>query len=317
MGFGDRWIRWIYFCISTVKFSVLINRSPVGFFSTQKGLRQGDPLSPYLFILAMEGLSQLLARAKELQWIQGFQVGSNPATTVNVSHLLYADDTLIFCGADREQVSNLNTTLIVFEAISGLYINMLKSAIYLVNQVDNLEELAGILSCKIGSLPTTYLGLLLGASFKSSGIWNGVIEKMEKRLATWKMQYLSMGGRLTLINSVLDSIPTYCMSLFPIPGSILKQIDRLRRRFLWEGNSLTHKYSLVKWKSVTQPKFQGGLGIRNLQLHNKSLLMKWLWRYGQTEAGFWRDIIKAKYGIQDRWCPMKSTEPHALGSGNT
>lgn len=155
MGFGDRWIRWIYFCISTVKFSVLINRSPVGFFSTQKGLRQGVPLSPYLFILAMEGLSQLLARAKELQWIQGFQVGSNPATTVNVSHLLYADDTLTFCQADREQVSNLDTTLIVFEAISGLYINMLKSAIYPVNQVDNLEELAGILSCKIGSLPTT------------------------------------------------------------------------------------------------------------------------------------------------------------------
>ena len=103
------------------------------------------------------------------------------------------------------------------------------------------------------------------------------------------------------------------MSLFPIPGSILKQIDRLRRRFLWEGNSLTHKYSLVKWKSVTQPKFQGGLGIRNLQLHNKSLLMKWLWRYGQTKAGFWRDIIKAKYGIQDHWCPMKSTEPHGVG----
>lgn len=103
MGFGDSWIRWIYFCISTVKFSVLINISLVGFFSTQKGLRQGDPLSPFLFIQAMEGLSQFLARAKELQWIQGFQVGSNPATTVNVSHLLYADDTLIFCGADRQQ----------------------------------------------------------------------------------------------------------------------------------------------------------------------------------------------------------------------
>ena len=110
---------------------------------------------------------------------------------------------------------------------------MLKSPIYPVNQVDNLEELAGILSCKIGSLPTTYLGLPLGASFKSSGIWNGVIEKIEKRLATWKMQYLSMGRRLTLINNVQESIPTYYMSLFPIPGSILKQIDRLRRRFLW------------------------------------------------------------------------------------
>ncbi|KAG5616309.1 hypothetical protein H5410_016133 [Solanum commersonii] len=136
---------------------------------------------------------------------------------------------------------------------------------------------------------------------------------MEKRLATWKMQYLSMGGRLTLINSVLDSIPTCCMSLFPIPSSILKKMDRLRRRFLWEGNILTHKYSLGKWQSVTQPKTQGGLGIRNLKLHNNILFMKWLWRYGQTGTGFWRDVIKAKYGIQDHWCPKESNEPHGVG----
>lgn len=86
--------------------------------------------------------------------------------------------------------------------------------IYPVNQVANLEELADILSCKTGSLPTTYLGLPLGASFKSSGIGNGVIEKMEKRLASWKMQYLSKGGRLTLINNVLDNIPTYDIIYF-------------------------------------------------------------------------------------------------------
>ncbi|CAN4100742.1 unnamed protein product [Withania somnifera] len=111
IDFGER---WIYFCISTGKFSVLINRSPVGFFSIQKGLKQGGPLFPFLFILAIEGLSQLLSKTKELQWVQEFQVGNNPSTTVNVSHLLYADYTLIFCGADRQQVSNLNTTLIIF-----------------------------------------------------------------------------------------------------------------------------------------------------------------------------------------------------------
>ena len=84
-------------------------------FLYSKGVEAGGIHSVLLFILAMEGLSQLLARAKELQWIQGFQVGSNPATTVNVSHLLYADDTIIFCGADKQQVSNLNTTLIVLK----------------------------------------------------------------------------------------------------------------------------------------------------------------------------------------------------------
>lgn len=141
---------------------ILVNRSPNGFFSPQKGLRQGDPLSPVLFILGMEELTQLLVRAKELQWIQGFQVGRNHNTSGTVSHLLYADDTLIFCGADSQQVNHLNMTLMVFESTS-LHINMLKSKNYPVNEVPNLEVLAEILSCKTDSLPTTYLGLPLGA----------------------------------------------------------------------------------------------------------------------------------------------------------
>lgn len=193
-----------------------------------------------------------------MQWIQGFQVGRNPDNTFTISHLLYADDTLVFCGAESSQVSYLNPTLLIFESLSGLHINMLKNIIYPVNEVPNLEELADLLCCKIGSLPTTYLGFPLGAKFKSVGIWGGIIEKMEKRLATWQMQYLSLGGRLTLTNSVLDSIPTYCMSLYPMPSSVLKQMDKLRRRFLWDGNSTTQKFSLVKWSKVTQPKIQGG-----------------------------------------------------------
>nr|XP_009610448.1 uncharacterized protein LOC104104150 [Nicotiana tomentosiformis]XP_016449348.1 PREDICTED: uncharacterized protein LOC107774363 [Nicotiana tabacum] len=146
------------------------DRSPVGFFSPHKGLRQGDQLSPFLFILAMEGLSHILGRAKELRWIQGFQVGRNPANSVTVSHLLYANDTLIFCDTERSQVINLNLILLIFEVLSGLHINMLKSIIYPVNEVQNLEDLAEILSCKTGSFPTTYLGLPLGAKFKSTGI---------------------------------------------------------------------------------------------------------------------------------------------------
>lgn len=130
MGFGDRWIKWI-----TLKYSILVNRSPVGFFSPQKGIRQGDPLSPFLFILAMEGLSKMLDKAKQMQWIEGFRVGRNIENTVTVSHLLYADDTLIFCGAEKLQLQYLNLTLLLFEAISGLHINMLKSVIFPVNVV--------------------------------------------------------------------------------------------------------------------------------------------------------------------------------------
>ncbi|XP_075083624.1 uncharacterized protein LOC142167360 [Nicotiana tabacum] len=223
-----------------------------------------------------------------------------------------SNDTLIFCGAERLQVSHLNLTLLIFEGISGLQINMLKSTIYLINEVSNLEELAEFLCCKIGSLPTTYLGLPLGAKYKSIGVWSDVVEKVEKRLSAWQMQYLSMGGRLTLIISVLDSIPSYCMSLYPMPSSVLKQLERLRRRFLWEGNNTTHKFPLVKWAKVIRPKYDGGMGLRNLKLHNKNMLMKWLWRYGQLELAYWEDVITTKHGAQNQWCTKENNAPHEI-----
>lgn len=105
---------------STVKFSVLVNMCPVGFFSSQKGLRQGDPISPLLFILATEGLSQMLERVKELQWIKGFQIGRNPASMINISYLLFAHDTLIFCGAEEPKSTN-SVSPSLFLRLSLLY----------------------------------------------------------------------------------------------------------------------------------------------------------------------------------------------------
>lgn len=122
-----------------------------------------------------------------------------------------------------------------------------------------------------------------------------------------------MGDRLTLINSVLDNLPTYLMSLFPIPGKVLKQIDKYRRNFLWEGNSKSHKFHLVKWKKVTQPKFQGGLGIRDLRIHNKSMLMKWLWKYSQEDQVLWKEVVTAKHGIKNHWCTKVSRTPFGVG----
>ncbi|KAF3654186.1 hypothetical protein FXO37_16616 [Capsicum annuum] len=270
MGFGERWIKWIKFNITTVKYSVLVNGN-------------------------------------------GFNVGTR--NTVNVSHLLYADETLVFCGANRSQVLYLNLTLLIFESLSGLHINMLKSVIFPVNEVSDLEELAGILGCNIGSLPTTYLGLSLGAAFGSTSIWDGVIEKFEKKLASWQMQYLSMGGILTLINSVLDSISTYYMTRFPIPSKILKQLDRIRRDFLWEGNNKDHKFHLVKWIKVVRPKQMGGLDIKDLALHNKCLLMKWIWRYIQVDQALWKEVIKAKHGVENHWCSKLSNSPHGKKKG--
>lgn len=118
------------------------------------------------------------------------------------THLQYADDALIFCEANKNQLMILRVIFVLFEAISGLHINWNKSFIYPVNEVPNLTSLAGVLGGSIGELPTVYLGMALGDQNRSIDIWNGVIEKCEKRLVNWISQYLFLGGRLTLINSV-------------------------------------------------------------------------------------------------------------------
>ena len=169
MGFGSKWIRWINWCISTAPFSVLFNGSPTGFFRSSRDLRQGDPLSPYLFVIRMEALSCLLKRAVEGNFISGCRFGGRDGGEIVISHLLYADDTILFCEANSEQLVYLRWTLMWFEAFSGLKINLNKSKIIPLGKVDNVEVLASELGCGVGSLPTMYLGLPLGAPSQGYG----------------------------------------------------------------------------------------------------------------------------------------------------
>ncbi|WMV15373.1 hypothetical protein MTR67_008758 [Solanum verrucosum] len=144
----------------------------------------------------------------------------------------------------------------------------------------------------------------LGNTHKDLKIWGSIVEKTEKRLARWKAQYISFGGRHILINFVLDSIPTYVMSLFT---------DKLRRDFLWHGCIENKGYNLVKWATVLHRKDKGGLGIIDLRKHNNSLLMKWLWRYTEERQALWKDLIKCKYGEDGFWCSNISTDAYGAG----
>jgi hypothetical protein len=184
-GFLEKWRKWIYFCISTVRFSILVNGSPCGFFPSSRGIRQGDPLSPLLFVIVMEALSRLIDKAIEVGLISGFSVGSGVDAPLMISHLLFADDTLILFEADPEHITHLRHILIWFEAPSGLRINLGKSELVQVGDVPHLELLADILGCKTTTLPMNYLGPPLGAGFKLQSIWNPIVEKMERRLAGW------------------------------------------------------------------------------------------------------------------------------------
>ena len=295
MGFGRRWRLWIEACISLVQFSVLVNGSPEGFFSCSRGLRQGDPLSPLLFLLVMEVLSRMLSKVEEEGLIQGFRAGSNAVDGLCISHLLYADDTILFCDADPDQLLNVRMVLTCFEAVTGLRVNMAKSEMVPVGEVQNISELADSLCCHIGGLPLSYLGMPLGASYKVVAVWNPILEKLERRLSGWQKLYLSKGGRLTLLKSTLSSLPTYFLSLFTIPISVVRRIEKLQRDFLWGGLGDEVKHHLVSWDKVCAPKEVGGLGVRSLVLTNKALLGKWLWRFGLEGHHLWRRVLVAKF----------------------
>ena len=195
-------------CISTTHFSVLVNGSPAGFFGSSRGLRQGDPLSPLLFLLVMEVLSRLLKRTEDGGFLSGFQASPNTSGGLHISHHLFVDDTILFCDASEKQLLHIRMVLIFFEAITGLKVNVGKSEIVPVGEVGNLDALARILCCK-GCLPMSFLGMPLGAHYKDSSIWNPIIERMEKRLVGWKQLYLSKWGRLTLLKSTLSSLPQH------------------------------------------------------------------------------------------------------------
>ena len=172
-----------------------------------------------------------------------------------------------------------------------------------MGSVTDVEDLAGVLGCKVAELPMTYLGLPLGSSFKDKSIWNGIIEKMEQCLASWKRMYPSKGERVMLIKSTLSNLPTKYLSLFPIPLGVAQRIEKIHRDFMWGGLGEEFKYHLVGWDRVCQPIRCGGLGIKNLVLFNPAILDKWLWRYATEKEALWRKFVEIKYGgMWGDWC---------------
>jgi hypothetical protein len=149
MGFGDKWCQWIEACISSVQFFVLVNGSPKGFFSSSRGIRQGDPLSPLLFLLIMEVLSRMLRKVEVAGLIRGFSAGGNATEGLRISHLLFADDTILFCDADLDQLSYIRMVLSCFEAVTGLRVNMAKSEMVPIGEVGNIDMLADALDCQV------------------------------------------------------------------------------------------------------------------------------------------------------------------------
>ncbi|XP_026384734.1 uncharacterized protein LOC113280306 [Papaver somniferum] len=192
-----------------------------------------------------------MKNAVQLNMISEFSINS-----IQISHLQYADDTLIFLNASEEEADNLVIILQIFEAITGLKVNFQKSSVISIGADNMVEAMAEILKCKVETLPLKYLGMPVGAKSRNSDIWDAVIEKFQKKVE--------------------------------------KKLNQIMRNFLWGATSDKRKIIWVAWERACIPKETGGLGIRNLRLTNKALLAKWSWRFSKEKKQLWRRIIQEK-----------------------
>ena len=127
-------------------------------------------------------------------------------------------------------------------------------------------------------------------------MWNPILEKCERVQNKWTQRHLSFGGRVTLIKSVLTSLPIYFLSFFRIPKKVTEKLVSIQRRFLWGGDIDQNKIAWIKWEIVCLPKDKGGLGIKDLNTFNIALLGKWRWNLFQHEGQLWARVLESKYG---------------------
>ncbi|KAG9442593.1 hypothetical protein H6P81_018447 [Aristolochia fimbriata] len=165
-----------------------------------------------------------------------------------------------------------------------------------------LQHFAFTVGCSVGALPSTYLGLPLFHSRISKSLWCPVIEKVQKRLSIWKDKMLSKVGRLILIRACLSGIPMHYLSFMHCPSSVVKDLERIYRNFLWKGATEDFKYHLVNWRKVCLPKSKGGLGIHRIALVNQAFMLKWCWRINMDRSASWSKLVILNFGVEgDTW----------------
>ena len=274
-GFNDIFCNWIQSILASAKISISINGKLHGFFSCSRGVRQGDPLSPLLFCLAEEVISRSttkLVREGKLKLILGSR--NNPVP----SHILYADDIMLFCKASNSNIQALTNLFQKYAQISGQFVNPQKSFIYAgsINH-HRLLNIATSTGFNIGSLPFTYLGVPIFRGKPKTIHLQPYVDKVKTKLSSWKASLLSIAGRVQLVKSVAQSILLHCVSIYSWPVKLIKDVERWMRNFIWSGDVNQRKLVTVPWKKVCSPLNEGGLGIRSLSSINEGANLKLCW----------------------------------------
>jgi len=223
MNFQTLWRKWIKEGVGTASISVLVNGCPTKEFSIERGLRQGDPLSPFLFLLAAEGFNVLMKALVTNNLFQAYGVGRQGE--VKLSHLQFVDGTIIIGETCWLNVRSIHVVLLLLEEVSGLKVNFYKSMLTVVNIPPTwLSEAASVLNCRTGSIPFLYLGLPIDGGGRKLSFWKLVVDRIRARLSVWNNKFLSFGGRLVLLKSVLSSLLVYFLSFYK---GIISSIESL------------------------------------------------------------------------------------------
>lgn len=243
-------------CLSSVKYSILLNGFPTTSFAPSRGLRQGDPLSPFLFLICAEGFSALLRDAETRNAIHGIKIcrGVPP-----ISHLFFADESLLFTRACDTEADTIFEILTAYEIASGQKINLEKSKVSFSRNVttDMQNKLQSKLNFTAVIEHEKYLGLPTYVGRSKKVVFQNIVDRVWKKLKGWKERYLSRAGREILLKSISQAIPTYAMQCFKLPVSILNQLNAMCRNFWWGQKGEERKMALISWDKNVSIKRSG------------------------------------------------------------
>uniref|UniRef100_A0A2N9EYL8 Reverse transcriptase domain-containing protein n=1 Tax=Fagus sylvatica TaxID=28930 RepID=A0A2N9EYL8_FAGSY len=281
-------------------------------FNPSRGLRQGDPLSPYLFILCQETLSRLIEKQLSERRINGVKASiGGPAIT----HVMYADDIILFSKTNKKETTILNQCLDTYCTWSGQIVNRNKSGLVFSKYTPKptIRHTKHLLQMKTLKKDAIYLGAPLFLSKASVRDFQFLKERLEAKLMGWRSKCLSWAGRCTMIKSVAQALPTYVMSTFELPNKICESMDALNRRFWWKPNNQNGKYmAWNSWDKLCQTKRDGGLGFRKTKEVNMALIAKLSWMVASKRNSICMELLRKKYKVRKDWLskePMKTASP--------
>ena len=266
LRFDGRWVNLAMKTMCTASYSILIKEEPRGFVQPSWGIKQGDPLSPYLFLLCAEGLSGMIRRAVQNREIHGVLSCPNG---VCISHLLFANDSFLFCEASVEECQRLMDILGQYEATSGQAINRQKTTLFFCRNTreevkQNIQQMLG---ARIMTDCEKYLGLPMACRKSKVNTFKELQERITKRFMGWKEKIISKVGREILIKTIAQAIPTYTMSIFKLLKALCDSINSTLAKYWWGQTKDEKKIHRINWRKLCtkKKKKKEGMGFRDIQ----------------------------------------------------